>query len=174
LAGGTTDLFARLKDMSKTTNTNATEGQINYGLWIWRVISWDTLVPASLLLVPMAIAEIFPKVETPLALAAALLPGVAFALRFFAGRQQIVSNGCSAEVRRRQHAALVLGILPLMFVDCSFILAHTPPGGPQPLPVMPSLELLWLLLAGCIVFYLVMMAIAMYPGRTITVDEWGE
>jgi hypothetical protein len=152
--------------MSETTNTNGTEGPIDYGLWIWRVISWDTLVPASLLLVPIAIAEIFPRAETPLALAAALLPGVAFAFRFFAGRRQIASNRCSAQVRSRQHAALVVGILPLMFVDCSFILAHGPPGAPQPLPVMPPEELLWLLLAGCIVFYLTMMSIAMYPGRT--------
>ncbi|HEY1784117.1 MAG TPA: hypothetical protein VGG30_01165 [Pirellulales bacterium] len=148
-------------------NTNETEGQIDYGLWIWRVISWDTLVPASLLLVPITIAEIFPRMEVALALAAALLPGVAFAIRFFAGRRQIASNWCTQRVRSRQIAALVLGILPLMFVDCSIILAHGPPGAPQPLPVMPPAEVLWLLLAGCVAFYLGMMAIAMYPGRTV-------
>jgi len=151
--------------MSGTTNRNVADGQIDYVLWIWRVISWDTLVPASLLLVPMAVVEIFPRAETPLALAAALLPGVAFAIRFFAGRRQIATNRCSEQVRRRQYGALVLGILPLMFVDCSFILAHAPPGGPQPLPVMPPLELIWLAMGACIVFYLTMMAIAMYPGK---------
>ena len=123
------------------------------------------------MMVPMAIVDFFPRVETPLAVAAALLPGVAFAIRFFAGRQQIASNQCTELVRKRQMAALVVGIFPLMFVDCAFILAHGPPGGPQPLPVMPPTELLWLLLAGCVVFYLAMMAVAMYPGRTIAADD---
>ena len=143
--------------------------RINYGIWFWRVISWDTVVPACLLLFPYAIEALFPKAEDVFVIAAVVLPIVAIFLREHAGKRQIAQNNCSRRTRQLQHSALLLGITPLLFVDGFFIVVHAL--GPRPKNARPVGMGPWLLLAGVLGFYLLAMIVAMYPGRTISAED---
>jgi hypothetical protein len=143
--------------------------RINYLLWFGRVLSWDSLVAACLLLIPVAIETLFPNAEDALFLAAAVLPLVAFLLRGIAGLRQINRNHCSRRVHRLQLVALGLGIFPLAFFDCFMILAALEPKPPR--LAVPPPEGFWLVLGGIFCFYLLMMIIAMYPGRTVSGED---
>ncbi|HEY1783999.1 MAG TPA: hypothetical protein VGG30_00575 [Pirellulales bacterium] len=139
--------------------------RINYWLWFWRVISWDTLLPAALLLIPVAIESIFGKADRLLLVATAALPPIAFALRFFAGQRQIGLNHCSARVRELQGSIFVLGILAMFLVDMGLLFGAMV--GLQPQRTLR----LFIFVGAAFGFYLMAMIIAMYPGRNAASDD---
>ena len=131
--------------------------RINYGVWLWRVISWDTLLPAAMIFAPSAILWVAPNRQGFMEIAAVSLPIVAFFLRVSAGRRQIAKNQCSTRVRRIQFGIFCVGIFPLVLFDCFMILGELANVGPG-----------WdydtvIALAVMIAIYLSAMVIAMFP-----------
>jgi hypothetical protein len=143
--------------------------RIDYGDWALRVLTWDTLLPACVGLVPHGVELVFPHRRGPLEVVAVILPIVAFFLRIRAGRRQIASNHCSRGVRAVQFGVFLLGILPLVLIDSALILTHI-------MPPMAFERGDWLALAIVLAGYLVLMTVAMYPGsvEVEVVDPLGE
>jgi hypothetical protein len=136
-------------------------GRINYLFWLWRVITWDTLIPALVMLVPVAIETLFPRPDTPLLIAAAAIPPIALFFRMIAGGRQINLNYCSARVRLLQGIALGLGLMPILVLESMFIIFRRPVPRAGPL------------LAAFFGFYFMATIIAMYPGRTPSTEAAG-
>ncbi len=143
--------------------------RVNYGSWLLRLIAWDSLLPACLMLAPLVIETLFPKQRGIMEITAVILPIGAFFLRIRAGKRYIASNRCSQKVRWFQHGALYLGIMPLVLIDCVIILSHLMPKGA--LLASAGDRIVLGLMFG---FYLALMAIAMYPGKDdpLWSDEW--
>jgi hypothetical protein len=139
--------------------------RINYRQWAIRVITWDTALPAVIAIVPIIVGFFFPNRRGFIEIIAVILPIVAFLLRFISGKRHIDSNGCSDFIRNIQLLVFCLGILPLVLFDCFFILFEVMPNG-------GALSLGDLIIFGIIfIYYLTMMTIAMYPGRTVSSDS---
>lgn len=141
--------------------------RINYGTWLRRVLAWDGLLPVGVVLLPYIVQTFFPNRRAIMEVTAVLLPVAAFFLRVGNGRRQIASNQCSKVIRRLQYSAFCLGILPLVLIDCVLILSHLMP--PGALFQARSDLIVWMMLAG---IYLASMVIAMYPGQTLSDNEW--
>ena len=134
--------------------------RVDYGRWLWRVISWDTLLPAFILLIPGAIEQAFPNHPGLIEIAAIALPIMAFLLRVGAGVRQIASNHCGCYTRRLQRVVLVIGVLPLIAVDFLLVGAHLMPPG-----ALAQAGSDWQIWAVLLAIYLTAMVIVMYPGR---------
>jgi hypothetical protein len=133
-------------------------GRVNYRSWLLRVLTWDTLLPACVGLVPLGVELVFPNHRSVMEVVAVTLPIVAFFLRLRAGKRQIDSNRCSEAVRGIQSCTFVLGIMPLILVECFMVLSHLMPKG----AVFTKAELpVW---AGIFIIYMMSMVVAMYPG----------
>ena len=85
--------------------TGVTLARVNYLLWLWRVINWDTLVLALLVFVPAVVEALFPKPDDALLIVAAVLPPIACFFRLHTGIRLIELNHCSAFVRVLQTIA---------------------------------------------------------------------
>jgi hypothetical protein len=145
-------------------------GRVDYRSWFLRLLTWDGVLPLCIAVVPNAVKLIIPNRPEAIAATAVLLPIAAFLLRVSAGNRHIASNHCSKGVRFLQSCVFVLGILPLIMIDCFIILDHVLPGGMR----IANRED-YIACAILIAFYLTTMAIAMYPGRTSAIsDDWEE
>jgi hypothetical protein len=143
-------------------------GHVNYGSWFIRVISWDAILPFCLFLAPTLIEFCFPNRRGVMEVIAVTLPVAAFLLRARAGWHHITTNKCSDLVQRFQFFVFCIGILPLVLFDCFMILSHLMPHGPLNLTHDALL-----ILASVFAVYLMLMAVAMYPGRTtLSPDDW--
>ena len=131
--------------------------RIDYGYWIFRIITWDALLPALVILSPNVIKRCFPGNRGILEITAITLPVGLFLVRAAIGKRQIELNRCSARFRSWQFVAFFVGILPLVMIDCLMILSHLMPNG---IVFLPPLG--WVVVLG---IYLTAMTIAMYPGR---------
>jgi hypothetical protein len=136
---------------------------LNYGSWLLRVITWDVILPVCIAFAPMVVDLLLPNHRGAIEVTAVLLPIAAFFLRIRAGERHIASNRCSDGVRRFQFCALCLGILPLILIDCFMILSHLMPRG-----ALLTADSDKFALAIVYALYLSSMAVAMYPGRTIS------
>ena len=140
--------------------------RVDYGLWVLRLLGWDGLLPALIVLIPCTLKLLLPRNLDDVVLTAAIIPPVALFIRGYVGIRQINSNHCSHLIRQLQGCVLLLAITPLMIVDVFLILYHAlPKNGPNR----------WASFAfgGAIAGYLVLMAFAMYPGGTkvVTADS---
>ncbi len=138
---------------------------VDYRRWLWRVVSWDTLLPALIVLIPTVIEALFPKSPDLIVMLAALLPMITFLIRFRAGKRQIAMNRCSLLVRRFQFFVFCIGIVALIFVDCLLIASQAMPAGA--LFADASDWMNWAILIG---IYFGSMTVAMYPGRALSPD----
>ncbi len=132
--------------------------ELNYGKWLFRLITWDGLLPGCVVLAPIVIGFLFPNNRVPIELAAVILPIAGFFIRIRVGARHIASNHCSITVRWFQLCCFVLGVFPLVLFECFLMLTH----------VMPALIMNWTDIAVCAILfaiYLTLMAIAMYPGQ---------
>jgi len=83
---------------------------VNSAHWMWRVVSWDTLLPAFVWVAPYIIELAFPRREGLIEAAAVALPIAAFFLRIHAGRRQIAIIHCADSTRRLQRIVLIIGV----------------------------------------------------------------
>ena len=135
---------------------------MNASQWIIRLIAWDGLLPALVWLSPYAIRAIIPNHDKAIEAAAILIPIAALFLRFYMGSKYIFSNHCSRSFRKLQVVLFCLGIFLLLLIDSLMILSTILPKMPQGHPVHFR-EMI--LIAGAFSVYLLLMFIAMYPGR---------
>ena len=135
-------------------------GLINYRSWLFRIFAWDALLPVVVVLVPTVLGFLFPNHRGPIEIAAVTLPITALFLRFAAGKRHIQTNQCGTPLRCVQYCTLCIGILELFVIDALLILSHVMPK--NQLPMTDTELLVWTIL---IAIYLMLMAVAMYPGR---------
>ncbi len=138
-----------------------TERRINYGVWLFKLIPWDSLLPAFVILVPAIVKVLIPNRGNTIEFVAVTLPIAAFFFRFVIATRHINSNECSHLVRRIQIAFLCVAILVLLLIDSLFILAQEMP--PGALFATTTDVIVWTAL---IAIYLTCMGVAMYPGRS--------
>jgi hypothetical protein len=129
------------------------ERRLNYGRWLWRIVSWDTLLPALISLAPAVIELVLPKPDAVIVAASVALPITAFFLRMRSGGRQIETNNCSEFTQQLQGVALIVGIVPLLALDALVIA----------LPLNVLLDE-WYFLVVLVAIYFAAMVIAMYPG----------
>jgi hypothetical protein len=140
-------------------------GTLDYRSWFIRVISWDAILPFCMFFMPTLIEFCFPNQRGVMEITAVTLPILAFMLRVRAGWRHIMTNRCSVVVQHLQFFVFCLGILPLVLIDCFMILSHLMPQGPLNVSQDGML-----LLAIVFAVYLMIMTVAMYPGRRISSD----
>ncbi len=133
--------------------------RVNHGAWLLKLIAWDGLLPAIVILVPLVARQI--AAQRAVEFLAIALPIAAFLLRLFAGRRHIDSNQCSPLFRRVQFIFFYIAIFVLLMIDSLMILAHEMPPG-----AMFASAVDFLIWAVLFALYLTCMAVAMYPGRT--------
>jgi len=133
---------------------------VPYGSWFLRVLTWDGILAASILLLPGIVELLFPKQRGAMELAAVFWPIVALFVRFFVARRHINANACSRWMRRLQLATVCVAIFVLLLIDSLVILAHEMPRGAM--VATPTDIVIWAVL---IVIYLAGMTFAMYPGK---------
>ena len=144
------------------------QARVNIGLWALRVIAWDSLLPAAVILTPFAVEFICPNNRIAFEIVGLVLPLVAFFIRLFVGIHHIKSNSCSDILSFIQFCFFFCGIVVLVLVDTMLILAHQMPNG----AMFKTKEDIIIFVVICLV-YLITMVIAMYPGRsTPPTDEF--
>lgn len=137
------------------------EGEgLDVGLWSGRILGWDGLLPAVVLLASMAVSLFFPKNQGVQTTALLALPIAAFLWRAHVGYRQINANGCGRWVRRGQRVALGFALLLFVAFDFIFVLLQFIPKGQRQPP--PEDVPIW---AGMVVAYFALVTFAMYPGR---------
>jgi hypothetical protein len=136
--------------------------QVNYRLWIQRVLGWDGLLPFANAFVAATIRLVMPKNEQIVIIVVTGLPLGSLFLRAYMGNRHINSNHCTAAVRVLQHWMLAIGIFFLFFVDVLLITHALLPQGPALLQKDDWFSL------GCVfAFYLLLMCFTMYPGQKL-------
>jgi hypothetical protein len=133
---------------------------VPFGSWFLRVLTWDGILAASILLLPGIIEFLFPRQRGAMELAAVFWPIVALFVRFFVAKRHINANACSRLMRRLQLAAVCVAIFVLLLIDSLVILAHEMPRGAM--VATPTDIVIWAVL---VVNYLAGMTFAMYPGK---------
>jgi hypothetical protein len=142
------------------------EWQLDVRAWLVRVITWDGVLPACVLLVPSVVALVLPNRRGAIEITAVALPIVAFLIRFRVGKRHIDSNHCGEAMKVFQLCIFSLGILALVLFDAFVVLIHVMPrraGGITPADLFE--------LAIPVSIYLAIMALAMYPGRRLVLVE---
>ncbi|NQT13675.1 MAG: hypothetical protein HQ582_13060 [Planctomycetes bacterium] len=139
----------------------------NVGSWLFRLITWDGLLPATVWSAPFFIELAAPNNRGAIEIISVALPIVAFCIRYRVGRRHIASNGFGPIVRGFQLAVFCVGLVMLVFIDAVMILSHVMPKGAA-----------FATLTDCIIWaaiyfsYLMPMAVAMYPGPLRTEDQF--
>ena len=128
--------------------------------WALRILAWDGLLPAVLLVVPFLVRATFPQLPNAIVFIAVVLPIAALFLRLYAGCCHIAANHCGPILRHIQSASLMMGIFALMLIDAVLIGLQGMPG--KPIWRDPN-ELR--MLTGIYAFYVACMAITLYPGN---------
>jgi len=105
------------------------KGRIDFGSWFLTVISWDGLLPPTVLLVPYLLSFLFPNTPGVIEVAAKLLPVAALVVRLHVGSRRILFNHCGTSARRAQMGFLCFGLSMLLGVDAFLILSHVAPRG---------------------------------------------
>jgi hypothetical protein len=139
------------------------EGRVGFGTWALKVLTWDAVLPACVVFIPMGVQLLLPGRRGAIEITAVILPIAALFLRFRAGKRHIDSNRCSRRGKLIQLSVFCLGILPLVLTDCFFILSELMPRG-----ALIAHRRDQIALAVLFSIYLVAMIVAMYPGRTET------
>ena len=140
------------------TDPSQIESRINYRRWFWRVLAWDGILPLIVWIAPYLLAQILPNREEPRMLGIILTAIGVFLLRWFMGSDHVASNHCSSPIKQLQYGCFFAGLVVMLLMDALLLALH---GLMQPGE--------WLGMAIILVLpfslYLVLMAIAMYPGR---------
>lgn len=140
--------------------------RIDFREWFLRVVHWNGFLPIAIAIIPRLFSLVFPKLEDVVAVTAVILPPIVFFWRIASGYRLIFSNRCGYWLRHFQLCVFVVGLVPLILIDCLIILSAIIPNGMQGDEDLR----IWLIM---LAIYFASMAIAMYPGRKeIPADEW--
>jgi hypothetical protein len=136
-------------------------GRIDFAGWLFRLFTWDGLLPSCVMFLPVAVERFWPN-KGAIEAGAVVLPIVFFFVRIVAGCRRIDSNHCRPWFQKIQVWSMVFAVFILVFLD-AFIILSDVLGAPARGDI--------LIIAVIMTLYLVPMAIAMYPGRSNSLDE---
>lgn len=131
--------------------------KVDYWLWFYRLISWDSLLPVVIVSIPMVLRVLFPNRRGIVEIIGVVLPIIAFFIRYTTGVKHIQSNSCPVWMQRMQYCVFCISIFVLVLFDSFVILLNA---------IQNFSEEDELVLAVFTVIYFSLMALAMYPGRT--------
>ncbi len=138
---------------------------MKYLRWIFRIVTWDGLLPAFVASAPIAITFVFPNNRGAVEITAVVLPIASFFFRYRTGIAQISVNHGPGTMRKLQYATFIIAILILPLFECFVILSHVMPAGPMlakdalgPLAVFFSI-------------YFGAMAFALFPGPDTDLED---
>lgn len=139
--------------------------RVDYLLWLNRLFGWDAILPIAVSYASVAVAHLFKHQPPADVLALMGLPVAAFLVRAAVGVRQIRQNSLGPIGRGVQITALVVGLFALAIVDLFIALrAFVPAENKQ----FPAEVVALCLVAGAV--YTTCVAVAMYPGRTVSHD----
>jgi|GEM_PF-3631047 len=135
------------------------KGRIDFGKWILTVLTWDGVLPAITLTLPVAINWLFPRGNEVIGWVAVAFPIVAFFVRIAVSGSQIVGNYCSPGMQWFQSFAFILALFVMMVIDAIVLTFASMKN------IVGDSE--FFLASACLMsVYLPLMIFAMYPGRT--------
>jgi hypothetical protein len=140
--------------------------RIDYRSWFLRVIGWDGLMPFLVASFPVVVDQGFKnpwKIVEPLVIA---LPIAAFFVRLAVGMRYIKTNHCAGRMRDIQLFIFIGGLHVLVLFDGMVLLSLGRPAG----NLIRTRNDIYVCV-GLILFYLICMTFAMYPGRTLVEDR---
>jgi len=129
-------------------------------MWLGRVFRWDGLLPLAILMIPFLLRLLFPNQRLVIELASVILPIGGFVIRLLVGRHFIKTNHCARGFQHLQSILLMVGLAIMTLLDCVIILSVLMPKGAV---MMNARDVA--ISAGLYGTYLVLMLVAMYPGR---------
>jgi hypothetical protein len=141
-------------------------GHIDFSGWLFRLLTWDGVLPIGIILVPFVIGAIFPNHEGAIVIAAVALPIVAFFVRIAVGCRHIDENNCGPIFQRVQVWLLLFGIFVLVFIDAMLMISHVMPRG-----ALLATKEDQIAATIAVSLYLAPMIVAMYPGRAKPLPE---
>jgi hypothetical protein len=141
--------------------------RVNYGAWLLRLLTWDGLLPAIVILTPEIAKQIMPHRPQAIEFISCIAPIAAFILRLFVAGRHLYSNDCTDQMRDRQFAFLCYAVMALLVIDIYVLLARDLPAG-----AMFANTFNLILWTGVFTIYFVCIAVATYPGRTEETAEY--
>lgn len=127
---------------------------ITFGRYLLRLFAWDGLLPPAIWLVPTMLRGLMPKNDAVVMLMTVLIPIAAVFVRYSVGMRYIRENHCGRIMRGLQRGILCCGILIMILIDTLSIAMQD---------IVPFAEQIVFSLVA-FVFYLPLMAFALYPG----------
>ena len=124
--------------------------------WALRLIGYDGVLPAVVLLTPVLLKLFFAKAGW-VEFCAIALPVLAYLWRAGIGLSLIGNNHCSPILRGTQRICLFVGLILLLLIDALVILSVN-------LPPMAFTRSDLLITAGMFFVYFILMAVATFPG----------
>src|SRR4051812_40647542 len=85
-------------------------GHVDFAGWLLRLLTWDGILPACVILTPLLIETVLPNRRGAIELVAVALPIVGFFTRIVVGTRHINRNRCGNRLRGVQRCALCLGV----------------------------------------------------------------
>lgn len=135
--------------------------RVNYAKWIWRVVTWDGVVPLVMFGLPHVMRAALPNLDHARATEFFILPpSIALLVRLVVGYFYTTTNNCPTWLKSAQQLSLVVGIVMLALSDFFMAASVVNVGNPDE----NSGHLFWMSL-----FVLAMafplMIFVLYPGR---------
>ena len=127
---------------------------------------WDGVLPLVVLFIPylvIFIPNIKQNTESFLLVISVI---IIFLIRFSIGRKKISENTCGKIIQKFQHILFSIGVFYMLIIDaliCTLAVVPRGEGGIK----LEELQFIGLL----VMPYFFLMSLAMYPGRTASMDE---
>ncbi len=136
-------------------------GPLDWSGWLLRVLTWDGMVPVSLLLLSRGLVLLAGNQAAIIDVLCVFIPLTGLLVRLNIGRRTIHLNDCSRGMKGVQFWFLVFGLLVLAFLECVMMLFTILPPPPDPAKG-------WIVFGVALGMYFPLMIIAMYPGQQPT------
>jgi hypothetical protein len=141
-------------------------GHIDFAVWLFRLLTWDGVLPIGVILVPFLMDAILPIDRGLTGLVYVGLIIAAFFVRMAVGCRYIDGNNCSPIFQRAQVWFLLAGAFVLMGIDTLLVVFLEQRGGGMFVGRQDGI-----FIAALVSIYLACMVIAMYPGRAKPLPE---
>jgi hypothetical protein len=138
--------------------------RIDYRHWLKHLLICDSVLPLIALLLPFVLQVFFKAQDKFLSLVIVFAAIALAVVRARLGFRVISNNACTESVRRIQKAGLIVGVVWMLLADTLFMTIGTVAVG---LPVRSLTEMIVVAFG----VYLLLMAVATYPGRTLDADS---
>ena len=142
-------------------DSEVSSGHVDFSRWLFRLLTWDGVLPFCMILIPQAARLLFPNNGLVIVLLAVGVPIAALFLRIRAGCQHIDENNCGPTFQKVQVWSMVFGAFVLVLIDAMLIVMHEMGAG-----AFLATQGDRIVVGSMVLTYLTAMAVAMYPGRS--------